>query len=286
MLGIPKDIGTINQGDTAELYANAYDQDELPLEPADISSVTFVVQAPDDTRTVTPGSITDEGQGFLRWTDTEEVGRYVAMAQFTLVSGEKRSVKITFEVRDPFSDEPLSPLDSIVDAVWLRLEDCFDSDEGGPWLRDVTLRFFNKGKIAQLMDEALTDINVAQPVTNVTLSYFVSPVQPDGSGDPDQAVLVQALLLATIRHLMRSYVEQPQPSGANVVWYDRRDYLQRWGQIYQMEEQVFTKRLALWKRQFLNLGQGALLIHSKAGRLYGPMNLRTRNVGRGGWGYR
>ena len=281
-MGIPKDIGSVNQGDTAELYASAY-VDDLAVDDTSIVSVSFVVEKPDKSRVTTTGIVQEDGQGFLRWADTTNVGRYVALAQFTLDSGEKRSTKIAFSVRDPFNDEPLEPLDQIADAVWLKLEDCFDSSEGGPWLRDQTLRFFNKEKINAFIDDALSEINTAMPVTNVDLSFFTT-VGPQGQADPDQGLLVQGVLLSTIRHLMRSYVEQPSPTGANVVWYDRRDYLQRWGTIYQIEYDWFLRRLGLWKRQFLNLGQSALLVSSKAGRTgYGP-GMKARNVGRG-YGY-
>jgi hypothetical protein len=91
---------------------------------------------------------------------------------------------------------------------------------------------------------------------------------------------VQATLLAVIRHLMRSYVEQPAPQGANIVYQDRRDYLQRWEEIYKIEEEFFKYVLALWKRQFLHLGTGSLLVHSKAGRLYGPGYNRARTISR------
>jgi hypothetical protein len=120
------------------------------------------------------------------------------------------------------------------------------------------------------------------------LSYFTTPIpNPDPNlpantyqPDPDRIVLVQATLLAVIKHLMRSYVEQPQPQGANIVWQDRREYLQRWQSIYQIEDAAFKEMVLLWKRQFYNFGQGALSVHSKAGRLY-PTGWRARNVSRG-----
>jgi hypothetical protein len=109
------------------------------------------------------------------------------------------------------------------------------------------------------------------------------PNLPDGSmqDDPDQIVIIQATLLAVIKHLMRSYVEQPNVVGANMVWQDRRDYLQRWQTIYTIEEGYFRQVVALWKRQFYNFGHSSLLVSSKAGRLgYGP-GFRARNAARG-----
>jgi hypothetical protein len=275
----------IAQSDTAELRAYTYNPDKIPYGYDDIIGATWRIRIPDEDGTTIelPGEIEEDGAAYASFPTTEEIGTYTAVCQFTLESGEKRTERRVFRVEDPFATEPVTGSDVIVDAVWLRLEDCFDSTEGGPWLRDVTLRYFDRNKIAALVPFALTRINLAPPMTNVTLDYFVT-IGADGlpSDDVDQAILVQGMLLETIRHLMRSYVEQPQPQGAQVVYEDRRDYLQRWQSIYQLEQQEFLAILALWKRQFLGLGRTALLIHSKAGRQTNVAP-RTWQARRGYW---
>ena len=42
------------------------------------------------------------------------------------------------------------------------------------------------------------------------------------------ALLEFATYIETIKHLKRSYVEQPDWQGVTVARADRRDYLQRW----------------------------------------------------------
>jgi hypothetical protein len=169
----------------------------------------------------------------------------------------------------------------------MRFEDCFDSDLGGPHLRDETLAYFEPSKIEKFIAEGLLEVNLWPPFTNLDLSYFTTqvidpdPALPPGSmqADPDRYVIALGTELAIIRHLMRSYVEQPAPQGANIVYQDRRDYLQRWQQIYQLEKAEWDRVVALWKRQFLNLGKSSLLVQTKAGRVY--PGARTRGATRG-----
>ena len=280
----------INQGDTAELVAFTYDLDGLPSDPDTIDSVVYDFVYPDGSVDSFGGTVEDDGSGFYRYetSSASDLGIYKWKATFTFLSGERRSYTDSFIVVDPFDIQPPTWQEEIARAVWLRLEDCFDSENGGPWLRDKSLAYFESEKFVNFVSEGLLIINTAPPHTNLDLSYFTTPIPntdpnaPDGSfsTDPDQIVLVQAVLVAVIKHLMRSYVEQPDQVGANVVWHNRRDYLQRWQSIYQIELDAFNRLVALWKRSFINLGHGALLTSSKAGRLY-PAGFRTRNAMRG-----
>lgn len=280
----PEDMKVVFLGDTAELYAYVEPATEVEVDPDSIVSVDFTISKPDESVETEVGEVLEDGSGFARYANTDQVGSYAVVAKFEFDSGEIRSTHYTFEVQDPLNPPEPTRRETIADAVWLLLEDCFDSEYGGPWLRDMTLRYFDKRKIPALIDDALMEINMTPPMTTLTIIDFTTPVVTgnldiDGP-DPDMTIIAQGTLLATIRHLMRSYVEQPAPQGANVVYEDRRDYLQRWQIIYDIELERYTRWLALWKRQFLGLGKSAVLISSKAGRLYGP-GMRTRNVGRG-----
>lgn len=287
-----QDERAIIKGDTAPLYAYAFNEDESPISASDVSSVSFTVRKPDGTQTTTAGEIAADGTGFLNYATTDEVGTYLWIAQFTFTTGEKRSITDEFQIYDPLVIPPTTRLDQITTEVWMRIEDCFDSQEGGPWLRDRTLAYFDKSKVKRFIPEGLVRVNSYPPITSFGLDVFTtySPstdpaelaLDPDAEEpDADRIIIVQATLLSVIRHLMRSYVEQYNPTGANVVWQDRRDYQQRWQAIYQIEEAYFKEMVALWKRNFLQYGRGSLLLHSKAGRLYGPGYNRAWSVGRG-----
>jgi len=282
----------VAKGDTAELYAYLYDNNDQVVVPALIDEVNFRVKDPDGVEVTAPGVVQADGAGFLRWADTDITGVYVWIAQFTLTSGEKRSYRDEFVVQDLLLVPSVTQDDKIADQVWLRLEDCFDSREGGPHLRDVTRAYFDKSKLHHFIREGLVYINNYPPITQADVSWFTTDVPTTDPAilaidptatetDPDQIVLVQATLLATIKHLMRSYVEQPNVVGANIQWMDRRDYLQRWQTIYQIEWDYFKILVALWKRQFFNYGRSALLVNNKAGRFGYYPGFRTRNIGRG-----
>jgi hypothetical protein len=281
-LGVVINLGQIKTGDSAELYA-ALRLDGQPVSPDQILNVNFIVQKPDGTISTNVGVIQDDGQGFLRWTDTSEPGEYLVQAQFQLMSGETRSVMQNFSVVNPFADEPTpTNVELITGAVWLRLEDLFDSVEGGPWLRDKTLANFDENKIAALIPEALMDINLQMPPSTLDINFFTAGNESPGDmTNPNMPMLVQATLVKTIKHLMRSYVEQPALQGAQVVWQDRQKYQQAWAQIYQVEQTDYIQNVRLWKRTLLNLGRSSLLTYSKSGRLWPYTNQTSRGVWRG-----
>jgi hypothetical protein len=283
MLGSDTAVSQVNLGDTADLYAYVFDENEDAVPAASITSVTFSIQTPDNQETTVSGTIQSDGAGFLRYTATTVLGEYIALATFALTSGEVRSTRIDFEVVDPMNPPTPTGAQILTDTVWTMLEDCFDSEEGGPNLRDMTLAYFGKAKIPFFVPFGLLDINIMQPPTELDIGFFTTPAA-DGSMNTNIPILAYATLMHVIRHLMRAYVEQPTPAGAQVVYEDRRDYLQRWQTILQQMQPEFDRMVILWKRQFLNLGKSALLVHSKAGRLYSQLpGWRVRNVGRGGY---
>jgi hypothetical protein len=280
-LGYDREANIFNLGDTAEVRAWLYDRYDAPVTTDDVLSVSFTIQKPDKTMVTVVGEVEDDGTGLCRYEDTDQAGQYLAMATFTLHDG-RRSSRADFEVIDPF--EEVTPTASwyVADGAWAKLEDCFDGSDEGPWLREETLNFFTKQKMEQFIDEALFDINHQHPPTALTISYFVT-IQAGGAvATADFPLLTQAVFLAVVRHLIRSYVEQPNPVGSQIAWHDRRDYLQRWQSVYQSEQQQYMRMVALFKRRFLGLGKSALLLSSKAGRMI-PAPMRTRNVGRGYW---
>lgn len=268
----------IAAGDTAEL-SGFLRVNQQPVTADQVVSVSVVVQKPDGTTTTNAGTVQTDGSGFYRWTNTTLFGEYLVQMQFTLVTGEIRSVIQSFTVIDPFNPEPPSGTDLIVEQVQLRLEDCFDSVEGGPWLRDKSLAHFDYTKVADFIPEALLDINVQMPPTNFGLGDFV-PSDPSTT-NPNLPLLAKGVLILTIRHMMRSYTEQPMPQGAQVVWHDRTRYQQLWNQVYTVEYADYIEKVRLWKRTTLGLGHSALLISSKAGRLYPYGSQRSRGISRG-----
>lgn len=227
-----------------------------------------------------PGEVEDNGEGYLQWTDTEEVGMYLAQAQFTLVTQEVRSVMVNFVVLDPFNIPLPTENQLVAEEVWLRFEDCFDSTEGGPILRDYTLAHFDLAKIERFIPEALLDINVQMPPTQHQISTFAHP-SGNGEINPLMPLISKGVMCKVLLHLIRSYIEQPVPQGAQIAYEDRTRYAQAWQSVYQTEREDWISMVRLWKRQELNLGHSALLVGSKAGRLFYSGMWRTQNIGRG-----
>lgn len=288
-LGYNRELNVVNLDDTAEVVAYLYDKKDALVPEEDLIEVSFIVQRPDGDIDNAEGDVTGNGEGTLFYENCDATGHYTVIATFETIDNGRKSSRADFEVVNPFDAEIPSP--SYVAAVlaWEKLEDCFDGEDEGPWLREMTLNYFNKDKMERFLSEALFDINVQNPPTNLDLSTFVrTPNEAEAETEEDlipfptaeSPLLTQGMLLAIIRHLMRSYTEQPNPVGAQIAWHDRRDYLQRWQQVYQIEQEQYRRMLALFKRKFLNLGDSKVLIHNKAGRMISaPM--RTRYVGRG-----
>lgn len=296
MLGFDREQRVVNLGDSAELNAFLYDNADAPVPQDEITSVAFIVQKPDGTQATTAGTVNSDGSAYLLYNGADQVGEYIAVAKFTLDGGIIRSTRSDFVVSDPFASDvtPLQlqdydPLDDtfgyrfISGRVWDKMEDLFDSTDGGPWMRDMTLNVFSAEKIPEFIEEAIFDINVYNPPTEFAIDEFTTPLQVQGQPTRPNAnatVLVQGTWIAVIRHLMRTYAEQPVPTGGQITYEDRRDYLQRWGTVYQIEFQHYDHLVKLWKRQFLGLHQSKQLVSNKAGRLL-PAPLRSRNIGRG-----
>jgi hypothetical protein len=265
--------------DTALLNAYIYEADDETLIPLTaINAALFTVKKPsEETPTISNDSGTIIADGHAQYlVDSlivDEPGEYLATAQFVLNNGEKRTIIVDFDAVDPFETTGASPVDPWVDLTWRKLEDCFDSEIGGPWLRDMTLARFDKSKIKVLLPDALLDINFQQPITGFTEDSF--PLDNGGG-----ALLSQSLLVVTIRHLMRSYAEQPDTNNSPVAFLDRRRYQETWGKMLEVEEAQYRRVLALWKRQYFGLGKSKLLVATKAGRLI-PAPMRTRYMGRG-----
>jgi hypothetical protein len=272
-------------GDSQILNAFLYSNDDETLVPqADIIAVTFTVLVPGDnpadpTLDHIDGLIVGDGQGQFQvgnWVNAVQ-GQYKSYAQFTYNEGDMtglmKSAVTDYDVFDPFVRAEPSPADPAIDQCWMFFEDCFDSEIGGPWLRDMTLAVFDKSKINGFIPQALTDINQQMPLTTYDVNSF--PYAGDGT-----AVFAQGLLTATIRHLMRSYTEQPDVTGSPVGFLDRRRYQEAWKSIYDVEMERFKYWLNRWKLASYDLSHSAMIIHNKAGRLQ-PAPMRSRYSGRG-----
>lgn len=152
-----------------------------------------------------------------------------------------------------------------VEQVWIKFADIYDSPFGGPYLTVWYNQHFGRGRIAQLMEQAVWHINNStQPPTNYSVL--------GGQGFPLQSwagLLNTATTVEVIKHLMRSYTEEPIVVGNISVRLDRRDYLQRWGSLLATEQAQLTAETTVFKTQMMFNGQPRVLIQGGAFGSYG-----------------
>lgn len=271
---------------SAVLTAFLYGSDDQTLIPVgDITSVVFTIVKPSGDPSLPdvdadPGTSDQDGRGqyVVDPSVNNEAGQYKGIATFTYdegdFSGLVKSIPVDYTVDDPFVRTGASPSDGAVRMCWMYIEDCFDSEQGGPWLRDMTLAVFDQAKLKGLVPQVILDINQQMPFSSYTEATFPY------TGLDGEALMAQGLLVATCRHLMRSYTEQPDVTSSPVAFMDRKKYQQAWKAIYDVEEEKWKLWLNRWKLRSYDLTHASLLLGSKAGRML-PAPLRSRNVGRG-----
>ena len=160
--------------------------------------------------------------------------------------------------------DSLNPFErSIIESVSWMFGDLFDSTEGGPHLIEPFQTHFDYERMAQMARLAAQRMNlIGYPVT----SYGFGP----GSGPnapPDwQGLMIFGTYLEVVKHLRDSYVEIPIFQQMNVTYTDRRDYFNRWTQIWQSEWPDYQRMVKMQKRSLLSLSAGSLLV---AGGIFG-----------------
>lgn len=172
----------------------------------------------------------------------------------------------------PSYDTLPSDFKDLVEQTVIRLADMIDSPGGGPNLTTYVQSKFGRGRIAELMHIALGRLNtIAQPYTTFTLDGQGGAVFPL----PQWGSLLGTLTwIEVIKHLIRSYTEQPQFIGSgNISRLDRRDYVQRWTDVLRAEEQAAKSQLDVFKISQMGLGRPAVLLSGGTYGRYGPTRM-------------
>lgn len=168
-------------------------------------------------------------------------------------------------------DNLLGDFQAVVDNVKVRFADLFDSPQGGPHLVTYFQTHFTPARYAQLLRVAIGKLNTqSQPMMTYSLDGVngaLFPLNQWGS------LLEKALYIEVLRHLRRSYVEQPMLMGGEVTRHDRRDYLDRWGAILEDELPDFQKSLETFKITHMFSGGARVLVSGGAYGSYAPTRL-------------
>ena len=159
----------------------------------------------------------------------------------------------------------------IIEMTWLRFEDMFDSALGGPHLKEYAQANFGRERLAQLLMLAMNRLNTTtQPHQTFSLAANDFPYTSFGG------LLELALYVETIKHLIRSYLEQPTAQGVTTARLERGDYYRRWIEMLHLEEDDLKKGLEVFKMSYLGLGRTAVLV---SGGIFGEWT-RPGPVGR------
>jgi hypothetical protein len=168
------------------------------------------------------------------------------------VDSVKKSTRLDFEVIDPFDPPGASKTEIIATYVWQKVEDCFDAEDEGPWLRDMTLNYFNERKMGEFIAEGLFEINERQPrPSSHRLLLHRRPVTPRRPTCPCSPPGLHGRRPSPHALLRRAACSV---MGAAGRLRDRRDYLQRWQTVYEIEMKAYEPNVTYFKRRFLGLG--------------------------------
>lgn len=155
---------------------------------------------------------------------------------------------------------------AVVESVWVRFADLFDSPLGGPHLATYAQAHFGRNRVAQLLRVAVGRLNtISQP----RYTYSLDGDFPFEAWGP---LLEQGLYVEVLKHLMRSYVEQPDVSltSSAVSRLDRRDYMARWEAMVAMESKDLDSQMDSFRMETLGLGNVHVLVSGGAYGRWGP----------------
>jgi len=222
------------------------------------------------TASVTAGTVLNPQTGAysVNIPPTVLPGYYRSDWSFTL-NGNPQSTSVYIQVGPPSQvyDSLSLPFVNMVENIWLKFADIYDSPFGGPHLTVWYNSHFGRGRIAQLMEQACQHLNnEAQPVT----AFSTTGVSASGSGAPlfplaqFAGLLNTATTIEVVKHLKRSYTEVAQLVGTSTPHLDRSSYQQRWNDILNDEQMSYNRQLAVWKTQMMFNGSPRVLIQGGA----------------------
>lgn len=216
------------------------------------------------------------GLGFYETQATSSetsVPGYYTVVWIYEMEGQPQEYRTYIEIggSDPAYDQLAPVMKDVVDTTWIRFADLFDSPGGGPNLMTYFQTHYDRGRLAQLLKIAVGTLNtVAQPFQSYTIDGDGGASFPVAQWGP---LLERSLYIEAVKHLVRSYVEQPMFVGGNVTRLDRRDYMDRWRMILSDEEVVFNRQLETFKIANMGLGRPAVLVSGGVYGRYGPTRL-------------
>lgn len=250
-------------------------QNQVPIDADNGVTLTMVNEGSGGevfSRLATHNDVGDYSSSFSS-AETSVPGSYTLVWTYAL-AGQPQYYESGIEVGPaaPSYDGLVPDMKDLVEQTVLRLADLIDSPGGGPNLTTYVQSKFGRGRIAELMRIALGRMNtISQPFSTFTLDGQGGAQFPVAQWGP---LLGSLTWIETLKHLIRSYTEQPQFIGSgNVSRLDRRDYVQRWRDVLMDEEKAAKSQLDTFKIAQMGLGRPAVLISGGVYGRYGPTRM-------------
>jgi hypothetical protein len=228
-----------------------------------------------------PVATTRQAVGIYQYTflsaQTSAPGYYRLDWQFSLNGAPVTdSTFIEIGPASPAYDSLPENMRQIVEDVTLKFWDGFDSPQGGPNLRMWYQSHFGRGRIAQLLIQTIQHLNVSgQPVN----WYTATGRNSDGTAGSMfplrgwEGLINSALTVEVIKHLMRAYVEDPDIQGAVQARVVRRDYLDRWERMLNIEERDFKRQYDTFKIRQMFIATPRVLVAGGAYANFSPIRM-------------
>lgn len=205
---------------------------------------------------------TGQFQYTLNSSQTALQGNYSVNWYYT-ISGSPRQYTDNIVITDqmPYWSNLSYEERQLATGIVHRLDKSFDSTAGGPYLQEMQQSgFIMYEEVAMIMStEAIDYINYEfQPVFTPAYEIGASAAVPFPSNW--YGILVSQTYAHFLKHISRNYIEQPSPQGMNAAWMDRRDYYNRWWNLYLFDKEIADKQLRQMKRQFMVGSKRSLLV--------------------------
>ena len=198
----------------------------------------------------------------LNSNQTSIQGNYTVIWNYS-INGSPRKYQDNFVITDqmPYWSNLDTQTRQMVTNIVHRLDKSFDSTSGGPYLQELQQSgFMMYEEVAMVMqDETMDYINFEfQPIFSPAYEVGMNATVPFPT--TYYGVLATQTYAHFLKHIARNYIEQPTPNGMNAAWMDRRDYYNRWWQLYLFDKEVADKQLRQMKRQYMVGSKRSLLV--------------------------
>jgi hypothetical protein len=205
---------------------------------------------------------TGQYQYQLNSNQTSIQGNYQVNWSYT-ISGSPRLYQDNFVITDqmPYWQNLNYDERQLAVGIVHRIDKSFDSTSGGPYLQELLQSGFNIYEEVSFMmsTEALDYCNYEfQPIFQPAFEVGNNAMAPWPSNY--YGVLATQTYAHFLKHIARNYIEQPTPQGMTAAWMDRRDYYNRWWQLYTFEKEIADKQLRQMKRQFMVGSKRSMLV--------------------------